>query len=60
MTAPARFKQADIARALKGAKNAGFDRVRVTVDRAGNLVIDVIGGSDSNNEGANEWDVVLA
>lgn len=40
MTAPARFTQADIARAMKGARQAGFARVRVGIDAAGNLVVD--------------------
>jgi hypothetical protein len=40
MTAPARFKQDDIARAMRGAKSAGFTRVRIGIDLAGNLVVD--------------------
>jgi len=40
MTAPARFTQADIARAMKGAKSAGFARVRVGIDAQGNIVVD--------------------
>jgi hypothetical protein len=40
MTAPARIKQAEITRAMKGAKDAGFSRVRVSIDVLGNLVID--------------------
>lgn len=40
MTAPARIKQAEITRAMKGAKDAGFSRVRVIIDVLGNLVID--------------------
>lgn len=40
MTAPARIRKDDVRRAFIGAKEAGFDRVRVTIDPAGNLVID--------------------
>lgn len=40
MTAPARFLQADITRAMKGAKEAGFSRVRIEIDPLGNMVID--------------------
>ena len=40
MSAPARFSQADVTRAMKGAKAAGFTRVRVGIDPLGNLVID--------------------
>ncbi|MGK6320160.1 hypothetical protein [Sphingomonas sp. DT-204] len=59
MTAPAHFKESDIVRAFKGAKKAGFERVRVTVDRFGNLVIDVGGEAAMNDVRGNEWDVVL-
>lgn len=40
MTAPARFTQSDIARAMKGARSAGFERVRIGIDPTGNIVID--------------------
>lgn len=40
MTAPATFRQSDITRAMKGARAAGFRRVQVHVDRAGNIVVD--------------------
>lgn len=36
----ARFKQADVTRALKGARLAGYGRVRVGIDVTGNIVID--------------------
>lgn len=41
MTAPARFKQSEVTRILRGAKAAGFERVRMGIDAAGNIVIDV-------------------
>lgn len=40
MTQAARFKQEDITRAFRGAKKAGFARVRVAIDTAGNMVVD--------------------
>ncbi|UYY77758.1 hypothetical protein [Sphingomonas sp. R1] len=40
MTAAARFRKADIKRALSGAREAGFARVRVGIDVNGNMVID--------------------
>lgn len=40
MTAPARFTKADIERAMKGARGAGFARVRITIDVGGTLVLD--------------------
>lgn len=41
MTAPARFKQSDVTRILRGARAAGFGRVRMNIDAAGNIVVDV-------------------
>ena len=40
MTAPARFTQSDIARAMKAAKSAGFSHVRGGIDVMGNIVVD--------------------
>ncbi|SEM62144.1 hypothetical protein SAMN05192583_0861 [Sphingomonas gellani] len=40
MTVAARFKQEDIARAMKGARKAGYTRVRVGIDVAGNIVVE--------------------
>lgn len=41
MTAPARIKEADLTRVLKAAKKAQYSRVRVEIDVAGNLVVDL-------------------
>lgn len=40
MTAVARFTQTDVTRAMKGARAAGFTRVRVGIDVTGNIVVD--------------------
>jgi hypothetical protein len=40
MTAAARFTEADIKRAMNGARKAGFQQVRVGIDVRGNLVVD--------------------
>ncbi|MGN7999754.1 hypothetical protein [Sphingomonas sp. 22176] len=40
MTAPARFTKTDIKRALTGARESGYTRVRVGIDVNGNMVID--------------------
>ena len=40
MTAPARFTKTDIKRAMQGAREAGFVRVRVGIDVLGNIVVD--------------------
>jgi len=47
MTAPARFRQADIARALKAAKGCGYEQVRVRIGMDGAL--EVIVGSAAND-----------
>lgn len=40
MSARARFSEADIRRAFKGALRAGCKHVRVGIDLRGNLVVD--------------------
>lgn len=44
MTAPANFKQADITRAMKGAKNAGYSRIQLVIDPMGNMVLNASEG----------------
>jgi hypothetical protein len=48
VSAPARFRQADIARALKAAKSCGFEDVRVRIDASGQL--EVIVGKAANDQ----------
>lgn len=40
MGTPARFTEADVTRAAKGVRKAGFTRVRISIDPLGNIVID--------------------
>jgi hypothetical protein len=40
VTARARFSQADVTRAFRAAKTAGFSHVRVGIDVQGNIVVD--------------------
>lgn len=40
MGSPSRFTEHDVKRAMKGAKAAGFTRVRIHIDPLGNIVID--------------------
>lgn len=47
MTAPARFRQADISRALKAAQKCGFEQVRVRIGVDGGL--EVIVGTAAND-----------
>lgn len=47
MTAPARFRQADISRALNAARKSGFDQVRVRISVDGGL--ELIVGSAAND-----------
>jgi hypothetical protein len=40
VTRPARFTKTDVSRAMTGARQAGYTRVRVGIDVNGNIVID--------------------
>jgi hypothetical protein len=57
--APCTFRQTDVTRALRAARAAGFERVRVEIDPAGNIAI-VAQANDApsrdETEGTNEWD----
>jgi hypothetical protein len=46
MTAPASFRQADLARALKAVKSAGVQDARIIIDAKG--VVQVIIGKAAN------------
>lgn len=48
MTAPARFRQADLDRVFRSAKKAGLDSVRVKIDASGQ--IEVIVGTAANDQ----------
>jgi hypothetical protein len=48
MSAPARFRQADLKRALKAAKDCGYDDVRVRIGIGGE--IEVIVGKAANDQ----------
>ena len=48
MTAPARFRQADYARALKAAKRCGYEEVRVRIGAGGEM--EIIVGKAANDE----------
>jgi hypothetical protein len=56
--APSTFRQTDITRALKAARAAGFEQVRVEIDKDGKIAI--VAGSNGEGIGApaNEWDTV--
>lgn len=45
MTARALIKQDDVTRVMKGARLAGYSRVRLTIDQAGNIVVDASEGA---------------
>jgi hypothetical protein len=48
VTAPARFKQEDVTRIMRGAKKAGFSRVRLSFDPLGNIVVDASNDSEES------------
>lgn len=56
---PAPFRQADISRALKGAKAAGFAVGRVEISTDGRIVILPLAATAIEDEPGNAWDEVL-
>ncbi len=55
MTAPARFKQSDVSRAIKGVKAAGAEIVRVEIDPSGKIIIHT-DPKAANDDGPSDWD----
>lgn len=61
--APCAFRQTDITRALKAARAAGFESVRVEIDRDGKIVTSAgdtghaVGKLDKNAEERNDFEV---
>lgn len=53
MTAPARFKQSDINRAMRGARAAGFTDVRIEIATDGKLVVH--GSVKATDLPADDW-----
>jgi hypothetical protein len=51
---PAAFTQTDIARLLKGAKQAGETVRRIEIDRAGNIVAE-FGTREDDGASEDEW-----
>ena len=50
MTAPARITQADIDRATKAVKTAGFERARIVMDLAQAKIEIIIGAGEGDSE----------
>lgn len=61
MTAPALIKKEDMARLMGGARDAGFTRVRVSIDPGGSIVVDAWDGDPPADGGspANPLDRLL-
>lgn len=51
MTAPARISQADMERAAKAVKAAGFDRARIVMDLAKAKIEVIIGEAANESHG---------
>lgn len=54
MTARATFRQADVARAVRGVVAAGVKVARIEIDRAGKII--VYAESAANDDAPNPWD----
>lgn len=59
MTAPARFRQADITRAMKAVFEAGREVHSVTIEPDGRIVVTIEGAGVMSPETPNPWDVEL-
>lgn len=55
MTAPARFRQADLTRALKGAEAAGVRPMRVIINANGQIEL-LLDSGTAPKGAANSWD----
>ena len=55
MTAPAKFRQADVTRAMKGVAAAGGKTVKVEIDPSGKIVIHTESRA-ANDDGTSDWD----
>ena len=53
MTAPARFRQADVQRAAAGVARAGFTIAKIEIDRTGK--ISIIPGQPESQARGDEW-----
>lgn len=55
---PSTFRQRDMAAAIKAARQAGCEVVKVEVDKEGKIVVWTSGDAASQSHPANEWDEV--
>lgn len=58
MTARAAFRQADVARLLRGARKAGYPEssIRLTVSPDGTISLTVQRPADNDDQPGNSWD----
>jgi len=55
MTAPARISQADMERATKAVKAAGFERARIVMDLENHRIEVILGETGSEPAPPEEW-----
>lgn len=56
MTARAAFKQSDVKRAIKGAKDAGLKAAKVEIDPLSGKIIIYTESPAANDDGPSDWD----
>jgi hypothetical protein len=54
-----KFTQSDVARAIKGARQAGIDIARCEIGADGKIVIIPVGKSQGVGDDVNPWDEVI-
>ena len=56
MTARATFRQADLTRAMKAARAAGYEEARVEIDPATGKIVVYTKAPAANDDGPSDWD----
>lgn len=55
MTAQARITQADIDRAVKSVRAAGYEQARIEMDLVKQRIVIIIGAPPANDDPGEEW-----
>lgn len=56
MTARATFRQADLTRAMRAARAAGYEEAKVEIDPATGKIVVYTKSPAANDDGRSDWD----